>query len=141
MKRFVQIMSDVKGYVDDSEREDFENRCSCAIACGYVPCGSTFQSSPVMDKMLKTRVRVKASGEDADLIEVATEKNYTLFSLFMIRTGRRLPSACIVKNVNHVIRSRKARYFVRDLKMLAMQRSTVLNKEKINVGVDFQWFV
>lgn len=45
MKRFVQVNVRVWDYIDSSEVKSFEDRCSCAIACGYVPCGSMLQST------------------------------------------------------------------------------------------------
>ena len=39
MKRFIQV-------VQRNFDKAFENRCSCAVACGYVPCGNTLQVTP-----------------------------------------------------------------------------------------------
>ena len=43
MKRFIQVVQDDLG---DYGKKEFEDRCSCAVACGYVPCGNTLQVTP-----------------------------------------------------------------------------------------------
>ena len=37
MKRFIQVWWSEK---------DFSDRCSCAVACGYIPCGNSYQQWP-----------------------------------------------------------------------------------------------
>ena len=42
MKRFVNVC----GQPEDKE---FINRCDCAVACGYVPCGHAFATAPELE--------------------------------------------------------------------------------------------
>ena len=41
MKRFIQVW-----HSQCEDTGEFEDRCSCAVACGYTPCGNSYQQWP-----------------------------------------------------------------------------------------------
>ena len=46
MKRFIQVMLQGTSRIDDADKKKFEDRCACAVACGYIPCGNALQVAP-----------------------------------------------------------------------------------------------
>ena len=45
MKRFIQVMLHADG-IYDADKKNFDDRCACAVACGYIPCGNALQVAP-----------------------------------------------------------------------------------------------
>ena len=54
MQRFLKVVMNINDYEGGEIKTSngnswFDARCSCALACGYVPCGSALQLAPKID--------------------------------------------------------------------------------------------
>lgn len=74
MKRFFQIVCD--DICDEDDREEFEVKCSCAVACGYVPVNGSFQVIP----------NISGSG-DSDDFHISTRTKQAFVQTFCDQDG------------------------------------------------------
>ena len=81
MKRFIQVVLQTEGTIDGQERTNFENRCSCAVACGYIPCGDTLQMGPDISS--------SGSGSDGDFrLDIETTNRVCMVQSFYDPEGK-----------------------------------------------------
>ena len=84
MKRFIQVVLDTTMRLSGDDLADFEDRCSCAVACGYIPCGNTLQTVPVISG--------NGSGSDGDLdLDITTSIDYCMIQNFYDPEGKATP--------------------------------------------------
>ena len=80
MKRFLQVWwSGCK-----NGRTEFDDRCSCALACGYIPCGNSYQQWPV----ITGDGDISDAGGISGSLNIETETNFDVVQSFYDPEGK-----------------------------------------------------